>query len=212
MRIQDRQSAGRLLAPLVARQALERPVVIGIGVGGLAVAAEIAHTLGCPLDILELQELEVGDAFHPARPVGAFSTSGHLLIRSDALEHFAEQTGDVLRAVNEARHSEDQADQRPQSRLAIPTWWRSVVLVDDGTSSLEAISAALDLVRSGRPRRVLLALPTAPQEHLDGLSSLTGEVIVAAVAPWTEWFHWHGSIYEDEQLPSRQQVDHLLAV
>lgn len=212
MRIQDRRSAGRLLARLVARQAPENPVVIGLGVGGLAVAAEMAHTLGCPLDILELQELEVGDALHPARPFGALSTSGHLLIRPEALEHFAEQTADVLRAVNEARCSGDQADQPPQSRLAVPTGGRSVVLVDDGTSSLEVISAALDLVRSGRPRRVLLALPIAPREHLDGLSSLSGEVIVAAVAPWTEWFHWHGSIYEDEQLPSRQQVDRLLAV
>jgi predicted phosphoribosyltransferase len=79
--------------------------------------------------------------------------------------------------------------------------WRTVILVDDGSSSHRVLAAALDLTRAARPGRVLLALPIAPQETLDELTAIFGEVMVAVVALWTEWFAWHGRIYDDDTLP-----------
>lgn len=220
MRIQDRETAGRLLSAAVGRQDLDDPVVVGIGPGGLAVGAGIARSLNCPLDILEVVELHVGDALHPNRAFGALTGDGHVLIHPTALEHLSSDPEAVRDAVRRARSGTgrradiDTANghgHHPHPGRAVPTAWRSVVLVDDGTSPREVITAAVDLVRAGRPGRVVLAMPTAPQELIDDLARVTGDVVVATVAPWVEWFHWHGHLYEDDRVPSGEQVTELLA-
>ena len=207
MRIQDRETAGRLLAPVVGRQDLEDPVVVGIGPGGLAVGLEIGRFLHCPVDMIAVVELDAGDALHPARSIGALSADGHVLVRPNTVEQLRSAPSTIRDAISRARSTS--AGNLRARQSAVPTSWRSVVLVDDGTSSRDVVVAALDLVRGGRPGQVLLAMPVAPQEMIDDLSSVTGEVIVAAVAPWVEWFHWHGRLYEDDRLPSGEALDGL---
>lgn len=229
MRIEDRQAAGRLLAPVVGRQDLDDPVVVGIGEGGRAVAEEVAEFLGCPLDMLEVVPLDAGDALHPARAVGALSATGHLLVRPGSLEHLSAASSALRDAVRRARSGSTNGSSAGSSGgpsggsgnrsgngsgdhrdrvSSVSTWWRSVVLVDDGTSGRDVVAAAVDLVRAGRPGRVVLAIPAAPQELIDELTRLTGEVIVATVVPWVEWFHWHGRLYGDDASAERGQTAH----
>ncbi len=211
MRIRDRGTAGRLLAPVVGRQDLYDPVVIGLGAGGLAVAREIGAFLNCPVDLIAVVELDAGDAMHPARSFGALSADGHLLVRPNNLDQLSSARSAIRAAIRRAGAANlgNGGPRAPGPRVA--TSWRSVVLVDDGTSGRDVVAAAVDLVRGGRPGRVVLALPIAPQELIDELSPLTGEVIVARIAPWVEWFHWHGRIYEDDRVPTGEQVAGMAA-
>lgn len=210
-RIHDRSAAGRLLAPLVSRQPLEDPVVLGIGPGGVAVGAGIAAFLHCPLDMLDIQEVDAGDALHPSRAIGAVSGDGHILVRPESLEHVSSGPESVRRAVQEARAAVARhlpGGGHPGGRME--TSWRTLILVDDGSSPRLVLAAALDLARAGRPGRVLLAIATAPQEVVDDLASLAGDVVVGLVAPWTEWFAWHGRLYEDDSVPSGERLSQLI--
>lgn len=209
MRIPDRGSAGRLLAHAVSRHDFDDPVVIGLGAGGLAVGAEVARVLGCPLDILDIEELGAGDPLHPSRAFGALSGGDHLLIRPESLDRI--RGGQALReAVRRARRSIGNGGRERVRGGTVPTSWRTVILVDDGTSSRDTVVAAVDLVRAGRPGRVVVAIPTAPQENLEELERLVGEVIAGSVMPWIEWFHRHGHLYEDDSVPTGEQVEVLL--
>lgn len=210
MRIPDRGEAGRLLAHVVSRHDFDDPVVIGLGSGGLVVGAEVARMLHCPLDILDVEELGTGDPLHPSRAFAALSGGGHLLIRPETLDRI--RGGQALRdAVSRARRPRGGRVSAPSGRGGtVPTSWRTVILVDDGTSSRDTVVAAVDLVRAGRPGRVIVALPAAPQESLDELEHLVGEVIAGSVVPWMEWFHRHGNLYEDDSVPTGEQVELLL--
>lgn len=211
MRIPDRGTAGRLLAHAVSRHDFDDPVVIGLGSGGLAVGAEVARALGCPLDIIDVEELGAGDPLHPNRVFGAVSGGGHLLIRPQTLDRIARGAQALRQAVERAWRSSGDGHRRPVSRGGtVPTGWRTVILVDDGTSSRDTVAAAVDLVRAGRPARVVLAVPSAPRESLDELGGLVGDVIAGSVVPWTEWFRWHGRPYEDDSVPDPEQVEVLL--
>lgn len=210
MRMPDRRAAGRLLAPAVARQDLDDPVIVGIGPGGAVVGAELARTLGSPLDMIDLTELDTGDALHPSRPFGALSRDGHLLIRPDNLVNIPAATTALRAAARRTRQIRRRLAATPAGPGSVPKAWRTVILVDDGTSPREVITAALDLVRAGRPSRVLLAVAAAPQETIDELAAVAGDVIVGSVVPWTEWFHLHGRIYDDDTRPSEEQVGQLL--
>lgn len=210
MRIPDRGEAGRRLAHAVSRHDFDDPVVIGLGPGGLVVGAEVARTLHCPLDILDVEEFEAGDPLHPSRDFAALSGGGHLLIRPETLDRI--RGGRAVRdALSRARRLRGDGGGAPAGRGGtVPTSWRTVILVDDGTSSRDTLVAAVDLVRAGRPGRVVVAVPAATQESLDELEHLVGEVIAGSVVAWTEWFHRHGHLYEDDSLPTGEQVELLL--
>ena len=210
MRIPDRRAGGRLLARAVGRLDVADPVVVGLGPGGVAVGWELARSLGCPLDMIDLTELDDGDALHPNRTFAAVSRDGHVLIRPGTMERSRRGAQVVRAAVSRARQAAAAFGQASAGRGPVPTSWRTVILVEDGTASREVVAAALDLVRAGRPGRVLLAVPTAPQEIIEELGRLAGDVIVGSVAPWTEWFHWHGRIYDDDARPSEEQIGELL--
>src|SRR5262249_1271387 len=59
----DRRTAGRALAQVLAGKNFAAPVVLALPRGGVAVAAEIAHALKAPLDILLVRK--IGVPFQP---------------------------------------------------------------------------------------------------------------------------------------------------
>src|ERR1700704_3314118 len=82
MRFRDRADAGRLLAERLRGVSLEDPVVLGLPRGGVVVAAEIAETLGAPLDIVVARKL--GVPWQPELAFGAVAP-GAIALRDDVI-------------------------------------------------------------------------------------------------------------------------------
>ena len=78
----DRRGAGRALAAALRRRftgpdgrlTLERPLVLALPRGGVAVAAEVARDLGAPLDVLVTRK--IGYPQQPELGVGALAEGG----------------------------------------------------------------------------------------------------------------------------------------
>lgn len=208
MRLADRQHAGEILRPLLRRGTTGLPVVIGIGAGGLAVAAS-ARRPGAPLGALAVAEFGLPDPLHPASATGAVSTGGRTLLRVPAFEQLVADSARVGVAIRRARQALV-ASRLPGGHTGPGVAGRDVVLVDDGTSSTSQLAAALDFVRRGRPLSVTLALACAPRERIIEIERFAGDVVVALVPTWSEWFHWHGRLYESDVLPSPSEVTSLL--
>ena len=73
----DRREAGASLADALARFAPERPVVLGIPRGGVAVAAEVARSLDAPLDVVIPRK--VGAPGNPELGLGAVAPGVRVL-------------------------------------------------------------------------------------------------------------------------------------
>jgi putative phosphoribosyl transferase len=212
MRMRDRTEAGQRLVPLVNRAHLSDPVVLGLGGGGLAVAAEIARALRAPLDILIVEELDLGDAFHPPLYVGAVGDTGRVIIHPEATArlHLTAQALDT--AVTRARIDTNRRVAFLRGpRDAVGFTCRTVVVVDDGTSGPGLIHAALDITQAAEPATTVLALPYAPQETLDELAPWTDDVICAQIPPWLPSFILHSHLYEDDRIPDDDGIRQLLA-
>ena len=78
----DRRDAGRRLAERLAGYARLDPIVIGMARGGVPVAAEIAHRLNAPLDLIVVRK--IGTPWQPELGVGAIAEGG-VRILNDAL-------------------------------------------------------------------------------------------------------------------------------
>lgn len=207
-RLNDRARAGELLRPLLRRACTDVPVIVGIGAGGLAVAAN-ARGPRSPVGALGVEEFDLPDPMRPCAASGAVSSTGRTLLRMAAFERLDTDPEFVRRSIHEAEAMLG-ASLLPLGYTGPELADRQVVLVDDGTSSCSRLSAALDFVRRGRPASVLLALACAPMERIRDIEEFAGDVVVADVPSWTDWFHWHGRLYESDRLPGYPEVRRLL--
>jgi putative phosphoribosyl transferase len=208
-RFRDRAEAGRLLGERLSAYAGRADVVVlGLPRGGVPVAREVARALGAPLDVFLVRKLG-----HPGQPelaMGAIASGGtrvlneqlvrELRLGEDLIERAAEQETAEL----ERRELAYRGD-RPPPELGD----RTVVLVDDGLATGATMRAAAAAVRSRRPRRLVVAVPTAPPHALEELSGEADDV-VALIAP--DPFHAVGLWYEDFGELSDDQVRQLLRV
>jgi putative phosphoribosyl transferase len=198
----NRAEAGRELASALEHLRSQDVVVLGVPRGGVAVAAEVALELGAPLDVLMAHKL--GAPFQPELAIGAV-VSGlpeplvdreaveALMIPEAYLQHEAErQQSELERRVRLFR-----GDLPPRDLSG-----KTVVLIDDGIATGYTIRAALEGLRRSGARRLVVAVPVAPEETVEDLQGLADEVVALqtpspfyAVGTWYEDF---GQVEDEE--------------
>ena len=149
----DRAAAGRALAARLTH--LHRSadvVVLGMPRGGVPVAAEVARSLGAPLDVLVarklgvpgLEEAALGAIAEGSEAVITDATADYLGVPSSIIRRVADrERAEVRRRVTRYRAGHDLTGVRG----------RQVILVDDGIASGATLrAAARSLVRWGRAR------------------------------------------------------------
>ena len=197
LKLVDRATAGQMLTPLIHGLGLDQPVLVGVGAGGLAVATEIAKGVRAEIDQLAVREVYLDDPTHPPMYVGAVSGSGRVVIHPDAAARLDSQPGRLEAAVAQAWQDIEDSPAQADGLESVPG--REVVVVDDGTSELTLLKAAIEVVRAAGPAHLTMAVPMAPQEVLDELATLADSVVCAEAVSWFPWFRLHGHLYDSNE-------------
>jgi putative phosphoribosyl transferase len=190
----DRKEAGRVLAdglrPLASAEDL---LVLGIPRGGVPVAYEVARELGAPLDVMVVRKL--GTPWQPELAMGAVASGGVRVLNPMIVEEVAgeEVEGAIERETAEVERRERVfRGERPRPEVS----GRLVILVDDGLATGASMRAAAAAARVLEPRRLVVAVPVAPERTVEALRA--EESIDAVVCPWTPpWFMAIGQFYDD---------------
>jgi len=198
----DRRDAGRALVLEIQRLGLDNPLILGLPRGGIPVAFEIAKALDAELDTLVVRKL--GAPFQPELAVGAIASGGIKVLNEDVLNRASGLNESVLEKIIEreklelARREFAYRGDREHSPLA----GRNVVLVDDGMATGATMRAAALAVRSQRPAKLIVAVPTASQDALEMIEALADEVICLEAPPHFyavgEWYRHFGQTTDDE--------------
>jgi predicted phosphoribosyltransferase len=151
----DRRDAGRVLARALADEQGPDTVVVGLARGGVVVAAEVAHALGLPLDVVAVRK--VGHPWQPEYALGAVAPGGGVYVRDPGGLTEAELAEQVERA--EARAAELDRALHTGRREPIPLAGRTCLLVDDGLATGATMIAAVRWARSRGAARVVAAVP-----------------------------------------------------
>ncbi|MFD3005642.1 phosphoribosyltransferase [Thermus tengchongensis] len=179
MRFRDRRHAGALLVEALKPLGLERPVVLGIPRGGVVVADEVARGLGGELDVVLVRK--VGAPGNPEFALGAVGEKGGLVLKP-----YAYQYADPSYLEREAARQKDvirrRAERYRKVRPKVPLAGRDVVLVDDGIATGSTMEAALAVVLSEKPRRVVVAVPVASPDAVERLKD-QAEVVALSTPP-----------------------------
>lgn len=202
----DRRDAGRRLAKGLSTGEGDRLVVLGIPRGGVVVAYEVARHLRAPLDIVIPRK--VGAPGNPELAVGAVAQDGTLVLDRAMVD---------LLGVSDTFLKEESARQRAEierrlrlyrgTRSGIELAGATVVVVDDGVATGATVLAALRGLRSEKPKRVILAVPVAPPDTLERLTTEADEVVCLSTP---EPFYAVGQFYRHFDETSDDEVIKLI--
>jgi putative phosphoribosyl transferase len=176
MRFRDRADAGRRLARVLEPFREARPVILGLPRGGVPVAAEVAHHLDAPLDVILVRKL--GVPIQPELAMGAIGEDGVRVLNADVVEAVGidDATIDAVEAQERAELAA-RAKRFRGVRPRVPVTNRTAIIVDDGIATGSTAHAAILVARAHGAARVILAVPVGPARTCAELAEFADEVI-----------------------------------
>jgi putative phosphoribosyl transferase len=205
---QDRVDAGRRLGEALRGRPGRPAVVLALPRGGVPVAAEVAHALGAPLDVILVRKLGV-----PAQPELAFGAIGEDDVRvlDDAIVRGKRVTAAQLAYVEARERAEllRRVDLYRAVRQQEPIAGREVLVVDDGIATGSTARAACQVARARGAQAVVVAVPVAAAGSLAALRGVADEVFALEVP---RAFRSVGQWYADFRPTTDHEVDVLLAL
>ena len=197
-RFRDRKHAGLALADRLSAYTGEaRTLVLALPRGGVPVAAEVAHMIGAPLDVLIARK--IGVPHYPELAMGAIAGLGDafaVVENGDILNQLGLQgRGDGIFALIVARER-DELLRRERlyrgSRAPLSVTDRTVIIVDDGLATGATMRAAIAVLRQLSPARLVAAVPVGSPQACETIADLVDE-FVCVLAP--DPFHAVGQGY-----------------
>lgn len=201
----SREDAGRRLGEWLRDRGVEPDIVIGLPRGGVVLAAEVAHVLHKPLDVLIVRK--IGHPLFREFALGALAENGVVVLdKKIALDQpgLREQLAHVIREEQE-RLRAYQARFPHAGKQGLTD--KSVLLVDDGLATGATTEAAVRSAIKQGARRTIVAAPVASVHAMERLRAVADAVEVMVVDPE---FEAVGRYYESFPQTTDEEVLELL--
>jgi putative phosphoribosyl transferase len=166
----DREAGGRAVAEALAELELDRPVVVGVARGGVAVALEVARALAAPLTAVDVERVNARGL-----RLGGATADGPPYLR----EEHGVPDDEVEQALERARRAAEALEARLEHER-MPIAGRTALVVDDGLITGLTLAAACRWARGQSVARLIAATPVG---HVEGLERVREEAD-AVVCPY----------------------------
>ncbi len=175
-RFRSREEAGAALAEVLQRFRDDRPVVLGIARGGVAIARPVAQLLKAPLEVVVARRLAV--PWEPNVSLGAVAESGGMEIDQRTVATANVEEGELEYTIARERFEIGRKVRAWRSGRPLPALdGRTAVLIDDGLATGATARAAIAAVRRHNPSRLVFAAPVGQASILLHLADFADEVV-----------------------------------
>jgi len=197
-----RIQAGNLLANELKLYHGQNVVVLGIPRGGIIVARQVADGLNGDLDIVLSHKL--GAPGNPELAIGAVCEDGTVFVDQTILSYIGADQSYIDQEKAQRLHEINERVKLYRRQLAkLDLNHRIVIVTDDGVATGATMQAALWAVNHERPRKIIAALPTGPEETITRLAQDADETICLRTPPFfgaLSRFYLDFSQVQDEQI------------
>ena len=192
----DRAEAGRILASALKRFSARRDVIVlGLPRGGVIVAAEVARTLGLPLDVFIVRKLGVPG--HEELAMGAIASGGSAVLNQNLISRLRIPKTAVDTVIDrEYLELKRRQELYRSGKDMLDITDKTALVIDDGIATGASIVAAISALRKLGAARIVIATPvvTADVAHAlryeaDELNSAVEPENLDGVGLWYEDFH-----------------------
>ncbi|HEY7749675.1 MAG TPA: erythromycin esterase family protein [Aestuariivirgaceae bacterium] len=204
----DRKDAGKQLARKLGAYAnLPDVAVLALPRGGVPVAHEVARGLKAPLDVFVVRKLGVPG--YEELAMGAVASGGVRVLNKETIG----QLGVPEPLINQVTQREQKELARREAlyrngRPSPQVRGKTVILVDDGLATGATMQAAVEALKQQGPKRIVVAVPVAPEKTCEELRKIADDV-VCAFTP--EPLYAVGRWYMDFSQTSDEEVRTLLS-
>jgi putative phosphoribosyl transferase len=181
MRFAAREDAGRRLGEHLRHETIAAERVFGLPRGGVVVAAEVAHVLRVPLEVLIVRK--IGHPTCREFAVGALAEDGVEVLDERVIQRSPLVQSELDQVINEERERLREYQTRFQSQTRRDLSGQSVLLVDDGLATGATMEAAVRLARKQNARKITVAVPVASIRGLSRLEQHADDVVALLVDP-----------------------------
>lgn len=202
---QDRESAGKLLANVLAKRQFANPIVLALPRGGVPVAVEVAKQLKCPLDLVFVRKIGV-PGFQELAAAAVVDGSHPEVVINEEVARLADVPQSYIdeRVPFELQEIERRRRQYLGDRVFPSLEGRTAIVVDDGIATGTSVKAGIKALRRKKPKLLVLAIPVAPRDSIRALRGLVDEVVCLEIP---EPFYAVGAHYlEFHQLDDNEVV------
>ncbi|MDB6122671.1 MAG: phosphoribosyltransferase [Pedosphaera sp.] len=177
----SREAAGVQLGQHLLKRGVEADIVLGLPRGGVVVAAEVAHILKLPLDVLVVRK--IGHPQFREFAVGALAEHGVVLLDRVAMEETRVSRSELEDVIAEETERLKNYRAKFHHAAAPSLSGKNVLIVDDGLATGATTEAAVTSAREQGSARVIVAAPVASVTATDRLARIAREVIVLESDP-----------------------------
>ena len=173
----DRQHAGWLLGGKLAKYKNENPIILGLPLGGVPVAAEIATLLNAPLEVIIVRR--IGSYFNPELAVGAICEDEEPFWKENILARVGLEPFDLGGIVKQETNKIHQQIAVFRRGRKLPSFRKhTVIIVDDGLTTGVTAAAAVRYIKKKGAARVVVAAPVAAVSSVRMLRPKVDELVV----------------------------------
>lgn len=171
----DRLQAGVLLAQQLQRH-VKPLIILAIPRGGIPIAVALSTELAIPFDLVISRKIPLPYTIEAG--YGAVTWNDVVVINTELTIQLQLTKEEIQEGILYAKQQvKDQSIKyRGQTPLPNPQN-KTVILVDDGIASGYSMLAAIKFVQQHTPKKVVVAVPTAPSRSLHTIVPFVDEII-----------------------------------
>jgi len=178
MVFRDRIDAGEQLARALSEYKGRDAAVLALPRGGVPVAAEIAKVLSAPLDLILVRK--IGAPFQPELAIGAVvDGASPTIVRNEDLirESGVSEKEFAGICAREQQEIERRRREYLAGRAPLDPKGKVAIVVDDGLATGATMRAALRATRARGPSELVMAVPVAPRDALEGFAKEADRIV-----------------------------------
>lgn len=204
MIFKDRQEAGQKLARILENFKDKNAIVLALPRGGVVVGAEIARSLGLPLDIVVTRK--IGSPESEEYAIGAIDVDGDGVWSELEAENINKEWLKV-QVEKEKQEALRRLGLYRRGRAPLDVKGKIVIIADDGMATGLTMKAAIKYVKKLGGQRVIAVSPVAAKDVIDEIGKEADEVRVLEVS---EFFWAIGQFYIDFPQVEDEEVMNIL--
>ena len=205
MTFASRQDAGQRLGRHLLNEGVDVDVVVGLPRGGVVVAAEVAHLLQRPLEILVVRK--IGHPQHREFAVGALAENDVVLVNEKTIDSNETARAKLSEVIREEQERLSEYRRKFHQAQKFDFCDKAVLLVDDGLATGTTMEAAILSARRQGARKILVAVPVGSSTAILRLEHIANTVFVLVADPG---FQAVGAYYETFSQTNDEEVLDLL--
>ena len=205
MTFASRQDAGQKLGCHLQNVGADIDVVVGLPRGGVVVAAEVAHLLQRPLEILAVRK--IGHPQHREFAVGALAENDVVLLNEKDIGSNESVRMELSAIIQEEQERLSQYRKKFHHVQRIDFRDKAVLLVDDGLATGATMEAAVLSARRQGAQKVTIAVPVGSTSAIVRLEHIADAVFALVTDPG---FQAVGAYYESFSQTNDEEVLDLL--